>query len=259
MVACLYILKEELNIGILVTELVLFLIQMDPQQGAKLCDAAADGNEDDVETIFYTMFEDLGIDIESRTAVLDCSTYSLPTMEVSGPCFAVSKEQYGNFSGSLFETITGMDFRGAVEAYNEDAFVESVMEVDERYNSADTHEPAQQFALVLSGNYYWPRNVPLPVRGNPNQNGIVSGQLYDKATPYEWTADMRANFPLTYSLTSQSINHGLEGGPDGPCQKYIVRYFETGDFGATDGTVCGDPYPYFNNLGEGSGNVDDDE
>ena len=50
---------------------------------------------------------------------------------------------------------------------------------------------------------------------------------------------MREHFPSTSVLTSQSINHGLRGGPDGLCQHYIVNYLASGDIDWTDGTVCG--------------------
>jgi hypothetical protein len=93
-----------------------------------------------------------------------------------------------------------------------------------------------------------PKTIPLPIRGNPEIRGIVSGQQYDSATPYAWTSSMRENFPYTSLLTSQSISHGLGGGYEGPCQQYIARYFEEGYVGFNDGLVCGDPYPYFDNL-----------
>ena len=68
---------------------------------------------------------------------------------------------------------------------------------------------------------------------------MISGQLYDSATPYIWTSQMREHFPSTSALTSQNIVHGLEGGEDGPCQRYIVNYLATGIIDWTDGTVCG--------------------
>ena len=72
---------------------------------------------------------------------------------------------------------------------------------------------------------------------------MISGQLYDSKVPYMWTSQMREHFPSTSALTSQSIYHGLEGGPngpqDGPCQHYIVDYLASGDINWTDGTVCG--------------------
>ena len=79
-------------------------------------------------------------------------------------------------------------------------------------------------------------------KGNPNVSGMISGQLYDSATPYLWTSQMREHFPSTSALTSQSINHGVNanvGGADGPCQSYIVNYLATGVIDWTDGTVCG--------------------
>jgi TAP-like protein len=86
--------------------------------------------------------------------------------------------------------------------------------------------------------FYWPKGVPLAPRGNPFLKGIVSGQLYDSATPYEWTQEMRAAFKSTKLLTSQYYRHGLGSG-DLDCQSHIQRYFETGEVGIVDGTVCG--------------------
>jgi hypothetical protein len=110
--------------------------------------------------------------------------------------------------------------------------------------------------LYLASNYYWPKNVPLPILGNPLVKGIVSGQLYDSATPYIMTSEMREHFPFTSLLTFQSIFHGIqtastmgftdaETPAEGPCQKYIVKYLETGVIDWTDGTVCGEQVPYF--------------
>lgn len=88
--------------------------------------------------------------------------------------------------------------------------------------------------------------------GNPNVKGIIAGTLYDTNTPFIWTSQMRANFPLASALTSQSIFHGLTTGVQwgvdplnvtaqykDPCQQYVVQYLETGIIDWTTGTVCG--------------------
>ena len=126
-------------------------------------------------------------------------------------------------------------------SYNDDMFIREVLEFQAQQVSS-----VLTFIGILMTNYYWPKNIPLPIRGSPLISGIVSGQLYDSQTPYEWTQKMNANFPLTTLLTSQSNAHGLKAG--GPCMAHIVDYFETGVPGIVDGTVCGDPYPYFDNL-----------
>ena len=107
----------------------------------------------------------------------------------------------------------------------------------------------QSYVGILSNNYYWPKNVPLPILGSPLTEGIVAGVLYDSNTPYAWTSEMRGNFPSTTLLTSQSIYHGISTGANdpayGPCQKYITKYLETGVIDLIDGTVCGQQFPYF--------------
>ena len=126
-------------------------------------------------------------------------------------------------------------------SYNDDMFIRKVLEFQDRQG-----RNVLIFIGMLMSNYYWPKNIPLPIRGSPLISGIVSGQLYDSDTQYEWTQKMRANFPMTTLLTSQSNDHVLK--PGGPCMAHIVDYFETGVPGIVDGTVCGDPYPYFENL-----------
>jgi hypothetical protein len=92
--------------------------------------------------------------------------------------------------------------------------------------------------------------------GNPQVKGVVAGQLYDYATPYIWTSEMNGHFPSTRLLTSRSIFHGIKKSSvlgytdvatvaEGPCQKYVVKYLETGVIDWTDGTVCGEQFPYF--------------
>ena len=94
-----------------------------------------------------------------------------------------------------------------------------------------------------AGCYYWPNSTPLPPMGNAVLNGIVTGQMYDPATPYIATQKMRQNFSQTHLLTSRSFNHGLRAATDlnrngGRCQNHVIHYFATGNIGFTDGYVC---------------------
>ena len=52
---------------------------------------------------------------------------------------------------------------------------------------------------------------------------------------------MRANFPNTNLLTSQSIFHGI-GGNDPECQLHVTKYFEDGFVSFVDGSVCGSDF-----------------
>ena len=126
-------------------------------------------------------------------------------------------------------------------AYNDRVFIRKVIEFqDSQEFETDT------FVAILLANYNWPKNIPLPIRGSALTTGIVSGQIFDSMTEYEWTQKMRANFPTTHLLTSQSNNHGLAS--DSVCQSHIIKYFETGIVGFVDGSVCGDPSNAFNNF-----------
>ena len=125
-------------------------------------------------------------------------------------------------------------------SYNDKVFIKQVLDFQENSKNA------VYYILRLLSNYYWPKNIPLPIRGSPGIEGIVSGQLFDSMTEYPWTQIARGNFPYTNLLTSQNIDHGLT--PGGECQDYIIKYLQAGVVDFVDGTVCGDPYPYFNNL-----------
>jgi hypothetical protein len=176
---------------------------------------------------------------------IDCDNYDQPSVtdtndqNYDGKCFDVS-------NGDTTLLVRGQDYSGGVSAYNDDVFINHILAFQDEYGT-EYIIPIQTYVRELSNNYYWPRNVPLPIRGSPNVNGIIAGQLYDKATPYTWTSEMREHFPTTSLLTSQSIFHGLNtvGNPYGPCQKYITNYLETGVIDWTDGTVCGEKFPYF--------------
>ena len=131
----------------------------------------------------------------------------------------------------------------AFGAYNEDFFVDAVKGWHKKYPGAFTQRPAKNGLVWYAGTYYWPKSTPLSPMGNAKLTGIVSGQVYDPATPYIATQLMRQNFPNTRLLTSRSFNHGLSSATDRKndkrCQAHISYYFKTGNYDFTDGYVCG--------------------
>ena len=214
----------------------------------------------------------------------DCNTYDQPSDTNAPICFDGVPDVKVDF------LVNGQDQAGGVSAYNDDVFISQVLEFQKQYGH-EYIKPVQIYAAEgLSVNYYWPKNIPLPIlgksfhvgyvvrvdhsmlvicyyyrrrhlcyviltvflillssfvykhnhqKGNPNVSGMISGQLYDPNTPYIQTSQMREHFPSTSALTSQAISHGLDGGPDGPCQRYIVNYLASGVIDWTDSTVCG--------------------
>jgi hypothetical protein len=111
------------------------------------------------------------------------------------------------------------------------------------------------------------------IDSNRSLTGIVAAQLYDYATPYQWTMKMRESFKYTSLLTSQcelyyfsptdiifcgfyfseldslvvvlawheDTQHGLAGNA-ADCQQHIIDYFSKGYVSFVDGTVCGADY-----------------
>jgi hypothetical protein len=175
----------------------------------------------------------------------DCDNYDEPSDENEGICF-----DYDPTKGDATSMVRGQDFPGGISAYNDGVFINLGLAFQDQYGT-EYISPMQSYVGILSNNYYWPKNVPLPILGSPLTEGIVAGVLYDSNTPYAWSSEMRGNFPSTTLLTSQSIYHGISNDkgnnldPYGPCQKYISEYFETGVIDFIDGTVCGQKFPYF--------------
>jgi hypothetical protein len=179
---------------------------------------------------------------------IDCDNYDQPSD--GSTCY-----DYDPSHGFIEALVNGQDYAGGVSAYDDDIFINRVLSFQDEYGW-EYNVPFVVYAVDLASNYYWPENVPLPICGNPLVKGIVAGQLYDSLTPYNMTSEMRAHFPFTSLLTSQSIFHGIETSSkhgftsvdtsaEGPCQKYITKYLETGVIDWTDGTVCGEQVPYF--------------
>jgi len=241
---CLTFLQDNLGIDFDITELYDEITSDANTKGflKAVCIAAS---ENDVESV-KELFESL--DAEKRGIALDfdCDTYGGPTpepREMEGfPCYAVPTDQYAAYSVSITGLIDGQDYAGGRASYNDEIFIKQVLDFQENSKNVGT------YIGMLLMNYYWPKNIPLPIRGSPETEGIISGQLFDSMTEYPWTQQYRGNFPYTSLLTSQSIEHGLSALPQGNCQEYITKYFQTGVIDWVDGTVCGDPYPYFNNL-----------
>lgn len=224
-------------------ETILYLVTDFPDLIGEICIAASEGDEEKVIELYYQLFP------QKRNRPLkynvDCDTFDGYSNADEPLCFAVPFEQYLQYGGNSLQLVNGQDYAGSVSAYDDATFIRNVLRFKAEYGEGYL-SPLFNYYSYLAANYYWPRNVPLPIRGNPLQTGIVAGQLYDPNTAYTSTSKMRENFPTMSLLTSQAITHGLVAN-QGPCQEYIVRYFEVGYVGFIDGTVCNDPLTFLNN------------
>ncbi|KAL7517985.1 hypothetical protein ACHAWX_002853, partial [Stephanocyclus meneghinianus] len=138
-------------------------------------------------------------------------------------------------------TLVAQDF--SFGAYDEDAYVDFLYELNKKYPGADTQMPAAMPYFWYSACYQWPKITPTPPVGNPFIGGIIAGQIYDPLTPYIWTQNIRENFPSTHLLTSRSVNHGMITAKevstlDPICQLHIAKYFTSVIVGFVDGTIC---------------------
>jgi hypothetical protein len=227
-------------------DFLLYLLTYDPITMGKICSTDNEDLDTLVELIkIFAPPQKRGIGLG-----IDCDKYDQPSDDDEGICF-----DYEPWYGDTISAVTGQDYAGGVSAYDDDVYINHVLGFQDEYGW-EYNFPLIQYGYGLANNYYWPKNVPLPILGNPLVNGIVTGQLYDPATPYIWTSQMREHFPYTSLLTSQSIFHGIETSSklgftdvettaEGPCQKYVVKYLENGVIDWTDGTVCGEKFPYF--------------
>lgn len=252
----------------------------------ELCNLAAAGDADG----FSALMEAVPITRARRVqeSSRDCS--SLPTIEPTDAAFFLSfspefAELFGDCATSVFGKPNYQDIKGADTnpydvsfsshmiipqdyyggSYNKEEFIQEVIAVNKKFRGLGTQIPAGTFASIWGIGFNWPRSVPLQPRGNPDVEGIVSGQLFDAETPYVWTQEMRASFPSMSLVTVQSINHGLNslynlgktpageiylktyvdaGYPN--CQSLIDDYLDTGVIGFPDGYVCPNPFPWYN-------------
>jgi len=152
-------------------------------------------------------------------------------------------EGYGIFTltSTAQDMITAQDM--AFGSYDEDRYVHFFQEINADYNAAGTMIPASNIQQWYSSTYYWPNSTPLPPIGNPHLRGIIAGQLFDPATPYIWTQEMREHFQSASLLTSRSVNHGIASAreslsSDVGCYANILRYFKHGYVDFNDGHVC---------------------
>ncbi|MGK3747097.1 MAG: hypothetical protein ACI90V_013960 [Bacillariaceae sp.] len=228
-------------------DFLLLLITEDPITMGKIC------STDDAEWDWDTLNELLKISQPNKRGIglgIDCDSYDQPSNEHDGICF-----DYKLSDGDMAAMVRGQDYAGGVSAYDDNVYINHILTFQDEYGW-EYNDPLAEYAIDLAYSYYLPKNVPLPILGNPLVDGIIAGQLYDSATPYIWTSQMQEHFPSTSLLTSQSIFHGLHRSTlngftnvDTPaediCQKYLVKYLETGLIDWTDGTVCGEQFPYF--------------
>jgi len=261
-------------------DFLLLLLSDDPETMGKVCAA------DDVDAILellegFSSPQKRGVGLEKKSMSCNayeeredddictdyCKTYDQPSAAWSPVCFDFDPSGGGRDpSNPVFNLVTAQDVTGGVSAYNNKVFIKQVLAFQDEYGS-EYNVPMHEMISHLLASYYWPKSVPLPVLGNPNVKGIIAGSLYDTNTPFIWTSQMRANFPLASALTSQSIFHGLTKGVQkgvdplnvtaqykDPCQQYVVKYLETGIIDWTTGTVCGDPFPYFSDQISGRRN-----
>ena len=138
-------------------ELLLHLLTIDPETMGKVCTA----DKDSVATLLADI-EDLSDSAKKRSVGIDgpdCDTYDQPSDENDPICFDENPGVIVTF------LVNGQDQAGGVSAYNDDVFIRQVLEFQEEYG----HEYIQPVVIYakdgLSVNYYWPKNIPLPILG----------------------------------------------------------------------------------------------
>jgi pimeloyl-ACP methyl ester carboxylesterase len=209
----------------------------DLSRAEMLCSLAKVG---DVESLIALIGEiNGGSDTRSKRQVVQSP--SQPTFRSTvydNPDYAILMKN-GEIAQSF---VRAQDSSGA--SYDEDFFAQEVAEFNAKYKGARVGLPADAFAYRWGHSFYWPKSVPLPPLGSPDVRGIVAGSLYDPATPYRWTQQMRAAFPNMNLLTSQSITHIIATILDDEevgrydCQQHILDYLTNGYVGFQDGSIC---------------------
>ena len=139
-------------------EFLLQLLTIDPETMGKVCTADKE-LQDQLEILIADFDSDSA---KKRSVGLDrtnCNTYDQPSNVDEPVCFDAVPGVQVDF------LVNGQDQAGGVSAYNDDVFISQVLEFQEEYG----HEyflPVFSYVTVgLSVNYYWPRNIPLPILG----------------------------------------------------------------------------------------------
>mmetsp|Transcript_30101 Transcript_30101/g.64558 ORF Transcript_30101/g.64558 Transcript_30101/m.64558 type:complete len:625 (+) Transcript_30101:146-2020(+) len=229
--------------ALIITTVVVFAYE---DISAVLCDATEEGDYESIKKLLQALFEPQGVILKSLQDP-DVDSHSKPT--ANELWFPQSKEDWPfsgykmKASGSVCQDIIfGQD--KTFGPYDEDLYVKTLMDLNLKYPGAGTQIPMFSPQQWYSATYYWPEPTPLSPIGNSRLTGIIAGQVYDPATPYICTQEMRENFKSATLLTSRSVNHGLNSAFDqgmrggNGCISHYQRYFEQGYIDVPDGTVC---------------------
>lgn len=134
----------------------------------------------------------------------------------------------------------------AGQCYDKNFFLQQVKEINLQYPGLGTFNPSNSFMYWYGMGLYWPKSNPITPAGNPIQRGIVAGVMFDPATPYPWTQEMKAAFPMATLVSSQGKGHGTYSTTtkdDSPCLQVTQDYFTTGSVDVVDGATCRAPLP----------------
>ena len=145
-------------------EFLLELLTIDPETMGKVCKA----DKDQLNILIADFDSDSAK--KKRSVGLDtpdCNTYDQPSDEDAPICFDFNP---GVDVGFL---VNGQDQAGGVSAYNDKVFISQVLEFQEQYGH-EYIDPVVTYATDgLSVNYYWPKNIPLPILGKSFHVGYV--------------------------------------------------------------------------------------
>jgi len=104
---------------------------------------------------------------------------------------------------------------------------------------------AGAFVGILAPLFDWPviPSPPAPL-GNPHVPALVVGNLYDPATSYVWSQDMKQKFPQGALMTWQGVGHSVTNNflfdkSSAKCFDLMVKYLVTREL-PINGHVCKD-------------------
>lgn len=93
----------------------------------------------------------------------------------------------------------------------------------------------------MAGYFKWlVTSTPTSPIGRPGLKVLISGNLFDPATSYSWTQQMRSMFPDSTLITWQGVGHTMPltwQGVKNLCTDIAMNYLQTGEL-PPDGYVC---------------------
>jgi len=213
---------------------------------AKLFDDSGDGWADELELVrkLGSQHTTASERSEAVRSILDerCVINSVPTWYEYDVCIGAGQVAYSDPADTKGDSfiemlaILGSDLTGRFTLDQAMRHYQEILRVEGASASV-------AFLGSFAGWRAWPSTpVPPASLGNPSLHALIVGNLYDPATPYQWSQQMHQAFPAGSVITYQGVGHVMkvdkydQVGSD-ICVRHVTEYLKSGIL-PRNGIVC---------------------